>query len=315
MQISPMANGRKRHTCSVKNPFLSFCQEHGGDIAVPNVTGIGDVLMYTRLVEELAFREGRPLDLLTGPIRPIDDVGTIEGEEPFPIWRGNPCVNQIVNLEAIAPDSLDQVNRAHERHCHFGHIIANICAEYGIVPRVVRPVVYLSESECRTALRTLRELPRPILCVHPYGTSSPRPGHRWYRDEWVQLVEEMPRGISVMEVGLAGKDEKGLPSRRFRTTLREMMALVWASDFFIGFDSAVAHVATAFGKPALVLWDPVRKTEIDDRIQPGLGPAAFARWSYPQNTNLMLLGETDGEIRRVVLAWVANQCALIGTQS
>ncbi|HWK47147.1 MAG TPA: hypothetical protein VNT30_20665 [Stellaceae bacterium] len=296
------------------SPFLSICKEYLCDIAIPNITGIGDVLMYTRVVEELALRYGRPLNLLTGRIRPIDGVGTVDGEEPYPIWRANPFVDKIVDMEQIDPEILKKINASHEQHCHFGHIISNICSEYGIVPRTLRPSLYLTESECREALLRLSELSRPILCIHPYGTSSPREGHRWYHDEWIRLIEGLPQGVSVIEVGLHGKEDKALPARRFRTTLREMMAIVWASDLFLGFDSSAAHVATAFCKPAMVLWDPIRKTEIDERIQSGLGPAAFSRWSYPQNRNLMLLGETSGEIRKIALTWIHEFCRSIGPQ-
>jgi len=268
--------------------------------------------MYTRLVEEVAMRLGRPLVLLTGRMVPVDGVGTVDGEEPYPIWRGNPFIERIVDVDQLGPEFSVELNAHHEKHCHSGHIISNICAEYGIVPRVLRPSIHLTEEECREALTRLSDLSRPILCLHPYGTSSPGEAHPWYRDEWLRLLADLPQGLSVVEVGLLGREDKRLPTRRFPTSFRQMMAIVWASDLFVGFDSSVAHVATAFIKPALVLWDPVRKIEIDERLQTGLGAAAFLRWSYPQNTNLMLLGETSGEIRRIVARWIDGQCRSIG---
>ncbi|MFZ6649763.1 glycosyltransferase family 9 protein [Undibacterium sp. TJN25] len=295
-----------------KNPFQLICHKFKSDLAVPNVTGIGDVLMYTRLVEEVAMRCGRPIDLLTGPIQPTDDVGTVEDEEPFPIWRGNPFVGKILNLADLSPESMSLVNSSHEQHCHFGHIISNICAEYGVAPRLIRPSLFLTEEECREALLKLSGLPRPVLCLHPYGTSSPKPGHPWHEDEWHHVLSALPAEMSVVEVGIHGRENKGFATKRFRTTLRQMMALVWASDMFLGFDSSVAHVATAFSKPAMVLWDPIRKSEID--TEPGMGPVAFSRWSYPQNKNLMLLGESPGEIRRIVLNWINDIVRSIGAQ-
>lgn len=295
---------RFRAVCSIADTY-------GCDIAIPNATGIGDVLMYTRVVEELGMRNGRPLDILTGRMQPVE-VGTVSHEEPYPIWTGNPFVGRIVDPGDTAPEVLRDINAVHETHCQFGHIIANICAEYGLVPRDLRPSLYLSEGERRHALALLAPLPRPVLCVHPYGTSSPRETHAWYRDEWVRLLAEMPKGVSVVEVGLHGKEDKGLSTIKFETTLRQMMAILWASDMFVGFDSSVAHVATAFSKPALVLWDPLRKNEIDERFRPGFGPAAYARWSYPQNKNLMLLGEAHGEIRKIALGWISDVCRSIG---
>lgn len=317
MQYLRMVEGGEPSHLPTINPFLSTClaaKKYHCDITIPNVTGIGDVLMYTRVVEELALNYGRPLNLLTGRMRPVD-VGTVDDEEPYPIWRANPFVNTIVDAEEIAPELLHQINSAHEDHCHFGHMIANICAEYGLVPRTLRPSLYLTESECRDALLKLSNLPRPILCIHPYGTSSPTENHQWYRQEWIQLLSDLPKGFSVIEVGLHHKEDKSLPTKRFRTTVRQMMALIWASDLFLGFDSSAAHVATAFCKPAMVLWEPMRKNEIDERVKPGFGPAAFSRWSYPQNKNLMLLGETNGEIRKLALGWIHEFCRSISTQN
>jgi hypothetical protein len=297
------------------SPFLAVCSiatKYQCDIAIPNVTGIGDVLMYTRVVEELAMRKGRPLNILTGRMVPID-VGTVDDEEAYPIWKANPFVNKIVDAQVIAPGLLQEINAVHENHCQFGHMISNICAEYGLVPRMLRPSLYLTEAECREALLRLADLPRPILCVHPYGTSSPMENHPWYKQEWIKLIDELPSGFSVVEVGLHPQENKSLPTKRFRTTLRQMMAIVWASDLFMGFDSSVAHVATAFSKPAMVLWDPIRKNEIDERVQPGFGPAAFSRWSYPQNRNVMLLGERNGEIRKLALSWIGEFHRSIGT--
>lgn len=292
----------------------SIARKHGCDIAVPNVTGIGDVLMYTRVVEDLALHLGRPLNLLTGKLRPVDGVRTLDGEEDYPIWKANPFVNKIVDADDIAPDILEQINVRHERHCQFGHMIANICAEYGLVPRALRPTVYLTESECRGALLKLSRLPRPILCIHPYGTSSPTESHPWYRREWIRLLEDTAGHLSIIEIGLHEREDKQLSTMRFRTTLREMMALVWASDIFLGFDSSAAHVATAFSKPAMILWDPLRKNEIDELVQPGFGPAAFSRWSYPQNRNMMLLGESDGEIRKIAIRWIFDFARSIRTE-
>lgn len=283
-----------------------LARQHGCDIAVPNDAGIGNILMYTRLVEELAMRLGRPLSLLTAPLKPA--IGTVENEVPYPLWDSNPFVKNIVNADGIDPSIMACINAERDNLCQFSHMIHNICAQYGIVPRTLRAKLFLSEEECRQALLQLESLPRPILCIHPHGTSSPLKGHPWYIDEWLRLLDEVSTDVSVIEVGLSLVEEKRLPTWRRVTTIRQMMALVWASDMFLGFDSSVAHIATAFEKPAMVLWDPVRKVKIEERWQEGFGPAALSRWSYPQNHNVMLLGEYDGEIRKLALAWIRRTC-------
>lgn len=87
--------------------------------------------MYTRVVEELGMRKGRPINMLTGRMMPID-VGTVDDEDPYPVWDANPFVDIIVDAEAIAPELLQKINAVHESHCQFGHMISNICAEYGL---------------------------------------------------------------------------------------------------------------------------------------------------------------------------------------
>ena len=79
-----------------------------------------------------------------------------------------------------------------------------------------------------------------------------------------------------------------------------------ASDLFIGFDSSVAHIATAFELPALVLWEPVLKVEIEESKQAGFSTAALSRWGYPQNRNLMLLGDRDDTIVNIIADWANN---------
>ncbi|MCC3264169.1 hypothetical protein LLE87_39015, partial [Paenibacillus polymyxa] len=78
------------------------------------------------------------------------------------------------------------------------------------------------------------------------------------------------------------------------------------SDLVVGFDSSVAHVATAFSKPTLVLWEPVQKAQIDLVEQPGLGAAAITRGGYSQNRNLVLLNDIHHDIRRLVAEWIAT---------
>lgn len=260
--------------------------------------------MYSRLVEEFAMRIGRPIKILTGPIQPVDGVCIMAGEENYPIWMANPFIQEIIDLQKISPESMNRVNKNHEKHCRFGHIISNICSEYGIIPKLIRPSLFLSPDECRNALEILSSLPRPILCLHPYGTCSPLFPHPWYTEEWKKLISQLSSYITILEVGLHGKENKGLASTRIKTKLREMFALVWASDMFVGFDSSIAHVATTFCKPALVLFDPIRKSELSKDA--GVGPSDFLRWSYPQNKNLMLLGESNGEIREIIVNWVVS---------
>jgi hypothetical protein len=273
-----------------------LAKETGCDLAAPNWFGIGNILVYSRLVEEYALSIGRPIRLLTAPLRP--SVGVVANEEDYPIWKNNPYISEIVNAEEIDADFdvMRLINNEMDNFCHFNHMIENICATYGLQPRKLKPSVFLSPEEMTWGLNKLSHLKRPVICIHPSGTSSVFSDSPWYFDNWQKIIKEFEGKASFIEVSKRGLDNKNLSAFNVETTLRQAMALIWASDIFIGFDSGPTHIATAFDKPAFVLWNVLRKNEIEEPIKAGFGPATMLRWSYPQNRNMMLLGEYKNEI-------------------
>jgi len=292
--------------CFLETPPLQetkrLAETYGCDIAIPNIAGIGNILMYTRVVEDLARRIGRPLNILTSRLCP--PIGLSCEDDAYSIWSNNPFVGTIVDAEFIDPAIMKPINAEMDNLCQFSHMIENIAYHYGVRPRCLRPSLYLSREEQDWALNRLSALPRPIVSLHPHGTSSPRAGHPWYEANWKRLIARVEGRVTVLELFKSDCETKNLHTMKFETTLRQMMALVWASDLFVGFDSSVAHIATAFSIPSIVLWDPFRKLHIEERWQAGFAPAALSRWSYPQNRNLIVLGERDDEIVEIVVAWI-----------
>ena len=183
-------------------------------------------------------------------------------------------------------------------------MIENIAYHYGIRPRCLKASLYLSKKEQSRAISRLKNQRRPIICLHPHGTSSPPQNHPCNEENWLKIIASYKEQVTFLEVFKNGTDTKHFDTLKFVTRIREMMALVWASDLFIGFDSSIAHIATAFELPSLVLWEPLRKVEIEERWQAGFAPAALTRWSYPQNRNLMLLGDRDDAIVNIVTNWL-----------
>jgi hypothetical protein len=306
-------NHRIRRSYFLETPPLKETKRlaalHGCDIGIPNDAGIGNILMYTRVVDDLARLIGHPLSILTGRLNP--PVGIIDGEEHFPLWQNNPFVARIVDADLIDPEIMIQINRERENLCQFNHMIENIAFHYGVRPRFLRPSLYLSYEEQSWAIDKLKGLVRPIICLHPYGTSSPMPDHPWYKDNWEKLLVHLNRRGTVLEIFKAGPEDKQLRTFKIETSLRQMMSLVWASDLFIGFDSSVAHIATAFDVPAAVLWEPVRKVELEEPRQAGFATAALSRWGYQQNRNLMILGDRDDTIINIIVDWVDNILKLL----
>lgn len=107
--------------------------------------------------------------------------------------------------------------------------------------------------------------------------------------------------MSFVRLGKSDTDHRKLGIYSPGTTITEATSIIWAADMFLGFDSCLSHTATAFGKPALVLWDAVRKSKIESAQHPGFSAATMLRWSYPQNKNLPILKEIDAENSQVML--------------
>ena len=282
---------------------------YGCDIGIPNDAGIGNILMYTRVVEDFAKLKGRPLRILTGRLNPA--IGVAENEEPFPLWRHNPFIESIVDGDLIDSQIMLAINKERDNLCQFAHMIENIAFHYGVRPRHLRPSLFLSKREQSWALNKLRKHRRPVVCLHPHGTSSPPPGHPWYEANWVKLMDAFEDRVTFLEIFKEDSEVKKFDTVKFKTRLRQMMGLVWASDLFIGFDSGIAHVATAFELPSIVLWEPLRKLEIEERWQTGFAPAALTRWSYPQNRNLMLLGDRDDAILSQISDWLDDKLKIL----
>jgi len=285
----------------------ALARAYGCDLSVPNGdgAGIGNVLAFTPLVEALALARGRPVRLLTSALAP--PIGLVAGEDEHPIWLNNPYVAGITDLADFGERGeadMAAINLEQDNCCQFAHVIENVCFQYGVRPRAVRPQIFLTKAEQTWALDRMAHLPRPVVVVHPGGTSAPRPPDPWGRQRWRGLLRAATGWASFVQIGRRDADEPDLDLFRPETTLRQMFALLWAGDAFIGFDSSPMHVATAFGKPVLALWHAERKLAAEETCQVGFGPAVMLRWGYAQNRNVMILGEREGELENVVLTWL-----------
>jgi hypothetical protein len=281
-----------------EEPFArarSYAARYHCDLAVPSYMGLGSQICYTPLVEAQARRLGRPLRLLTGPSDSA--YGRNPDEElAFPIWENNPYVAEIVNAEEIDSRILEELSEEMDNYCQFGHVIENICAPYGLRPRRLAGSLYLSSDEMRWGLEALAHLERPVVCLCPYGRSASPEGSPWYRDRWLELVAALAAEVGFFQTGHDDFQTKALPVWSPPSTVRQSMALIWASDVYVGFDTGPSHVATALAVPAAVLWDAPRKARLKDPERLGFAIAHMSRWAYPQNRNLVILHERHGEV-------------------
>jgi ADP-heptose:LPS heptosyltransferase len=107
---------------------------------------------------------------------------------------------------------------------------------------------------------------RGATLIHPGAASEAR---RWPADRWVEVARaEQQLGRRVVITGGPGEVERAhriaaaasVPSTHVyagRTSLRELAALVAAAGRVVCGDTGVAHLATAFRRPSVVLFGPI----------------------------------------------------------
>jgi hypothetical protein len=279
-----------------------YAEQTGADLTVPNGPGIGDIICFTRLVEDFARNLSRPIRLLTAPMRL--KYGRHRIDSDFPVWENNPFVAELMRAESIDASIMDKVIVEKDNHFQYSHVIYNIGFHYDLPPDAIRPSLFLTFAEMQNALATLEPIRRPVICLHPSGASSTPQGGPWYHDRWLQLIERLGDRYGFVQLGRRDYGLKNLPAFHRETTLREAFALIWASDVFVGFDSGFAHAAAAFNKPSVILWDAVRKASIEEQKEPGFALAALSRWGYPFNKNILILGEKNCEALDVLTEYL-----------
>ena len=98
----------------------------------------------------------------------------------------------------------------------------------------------------------------PYVVIHPFASA---PDKTWPAERFVEIAGRLP---GLRPVFLAGPGDDASPFKSFQVwknaPLGEVKALMSGASLFIGNDSGPAHIAAAFGVPAIVLFgnsDPV----------------------------------------------------------
>ena len=157
---------------------------------------------------------------------------------------------------------------------------------------LARPQLFLAEEERADAELWWRdELPgarRPRILIAPGGGLQAR---LWPAEGYALLSRDLVSGTHVVGV-LAGRGEeqlseevaRGLPGIRVVSPpLREVFAVIAASDLVVCNSSMAMHVAAAFGKPTIVM--------LGDGFPSAAGHQA--QWGYPGLTQS--LGREEGQ--------------------
>ena len=122
------------------------------------------------------------------------------------------------------------------------------------------------ELDIRRPPLTVPRRARGATLIHPGAASEAR---RWPVERWIEVARAEQRlGRRVIVTGGPDEGERarhiaaaaGVPPTHVyagRTTLRELAALVAAAGRVVCGDTGVAHLATAFRRPSVVLFGPI----------------------------------------------------------
>jgi len=118
---------------------------------------------------------------------------------------------------------------------------------------------------------------RGATLIHPGAASEAR---RWPAERWIEVAraeQRLGRAVIVTggreETDLAHRvaDAAGIPTTHVyagRTNLRELAALVAAAGRVVCGDTGVAHLATAYRTPSVVLFGPIPPTAWGPPLRP-----------------------------------------------
>ncbi|TAJ08949.1 MAG: glycosyltransferase family 9 protein [Nitrospirae bacterium] len=160
----------------------------------------------------------------------------------------------------------------------------------GLEPgELIRPQLFLTDDERQEAAAKLKAIPSPCIVVHPGGFSSRQWKLQHYLDLTQRLVKE---GYGVVlsgsqterdrfreETGWRGSAHGSILDVMGTVTLRQLMAIIGASQSLVSGSTGPAHIAAGLGVPTVSLFDP-RRNQLPTRWQP-LGQGMVLRPDVP----------------------------------
>jgi ADP-heptose:LPS heptosyltransferase len=226
---------------------------------------LGDALFLTTAAREI--RRRNPSARITirthwpGVFANNPDIASVAGiRDPFTPPKGA--------IPIVYEDPWPPISRRHVLE-----IITGNLGLKGVIE--IRPYFYPKAEERRLAAEMRPRNGRPLVVVHPFSGFFAARTKQWNFAHWKKLLEILPPGIET--VRFSDQDEPATPTERtlhrdiLGADLRVIAALLESADAFVGQDSGLAHLATALGVPAVVIFT-------------GYVPPDM--FGYPQNINL-----------------------------
>lgn len=200
------------------------------------------------------------------------------------IWEGNPDV-QAGPPPAGAKRVEMHYPLIHKSNSEPRHFLEGYCATIGRATgfpvRLSRsnPALYLTDDEKGWLPQAYEDRPGPFkYWVLNAGTKTDFTTKRWGRKNYQALVDRLRGVVTFVQVGEAGHDHPDIDGAidfRGKTSVRELMRLVYHSSGAVGPTTFLQHLAAGFSKPYVC-------------ILGGREPVSWVQ--YPKQTTLHTIG-------------------------
>ena len=249
----------------------------GGRVAVVRLRSLGDCVLTTPAVRIL--KQARPDLQLAVVVEPRfraifednPDIDALLAPQPGELRRWRPAL--ALNLHGGSRSAILTAISGARYRAGFGHFrhqwIYNVriprAQEILSVERKVHTAEHLASAVFYLGVEP-REIPRACLfagraarpshmtVIHAFAS---HPSKAWPAERFLQVAEHLRR-LEMEPVFVAGPGDDVTPFRGYRVVqgapLGEVKALLAGAALFVGNDSGPAHMAAAFGVPAVVIF-------------------------------------------------------------
>lgn len=204
--------------------------------------GVGDELMCTAVFR--AIREANPECEITFHTRYPD------------LFRGHPDLAHTVLL--TTPAGREVIQLRYDSVLPPKRALARLMGECVGLADITTTVVLPKFPLSQPLRERLAGLPRPWVLAQP-GSSGWTPNKQWPLARWKQVLTELSKHGSVLEVGGTPMLDASAPPAPWTslcgsTSLTDLAALMSEADLFLGPPSSGMHFASAYGLKSVILY-------------------------------------------------------------
>ncbi len=246
------------------NGFVSQSLEHNKSIFLKRW---GQYLMkrkfHNRIVVRMASLGGGDILCMTPALeglRKDHPTAEIIVKTDWPdVFVGNPYVNEVWEADRDHGEKIDRYEDIMPNYSGPETIAKMTCDQLGTKPKSYRPQFFLTDMEkevARALVEKKNSKDLPVVVCSLLMDRIDWQGRNYVLDKVAKIVYSLKEnGYFVIEVGKnIQSSKKANMDLVNQTTFRELAAIIYQCDYFIGIDSLPIHFAQAFSKPIVGLF-------------------------------------------------------------